>query len=164
MNKADDKKWLTYWVVFSFFFVLEFFAVSWLAGCPSTGWSSACSWSGAWPPWRTTGLRSSMPGSSVPSYLKHQTKINAMVNKATAQAGDLLDKDFVTGLLLKRSNSPVTLHRQLSHRQFSWFLHFQYYLTLFISEILTYFFILPTSNFNHLLQGQFVQYRAKRFL
>ena len=26
LNKQDDKKWLTYWVVFAFFSVLEFFA------------------------------------------------------------------------------------------------------------------------------------------
>ena len=35
---------------------------------------------------------------------------------------------------------------------------------LFISEILTYFFILPTSHFDHMLQGQFLQYRANIFL
>ena len=35
---------------------------------------------------------------------------------------------------------------------------------LFISEILNYFFILPTSHFDHMLQGQFLQYRAKIFL
>ena len=26
LNEQDDKKWLTYWVVFAFFSVLEFFA------------------------------------------------------------------------------------------------------------------------------------------
>ena len=35
-----------------------------------------------------------------PIFLKHQTKINAMVNKATAQAGDLVDKAFIKGLTL----------------------------------------------------------------
>ena len=34
---------------------------------------------------------------------------------------------------------------------------------LFSLEILNYFFILPTSYFHHMLQGQFVQYRANIF-
>ena len=34
---------------------------------------------------------------------------------------------------------------------------------LFSLEIVNYFFILPTSYFHHMLQDQFVQYRANIF-
>ena len=65
-------------------------------------------------------------------------------------------------LLLKLSNKQLILFKKLSHRHFSKFSLFHNHLMLFISEILNYFFILPTSHFHHMLQGQFVQYRAKK--
>ena len=97
------------------------------------------------------------PLRSPPMYSLSKLGIRPIRNLKYIEINETRGKLF---LHLKTSNSPVILQKKLSHRHFSKFSLFQYHLTLFISEILNYFFILPTSHFNHLLQGQFVQYRA----
>lgn len=92
LNKQDDKKWLTYWVVFAFFSVLEFFAdilvgwvpFYWLVKCLFMIWCMA--------PMENNGSEIIYARAIRPIFLKHQTKIDAMVNKATAQAGDMINK------------------------------------------------------------------------
>merc|ERR1719319_988534 len=63
-TKEDDQKWLTYWVVFALFSVLEYSLKLWCPGSRSTGCPNACSWFGAWPPLPTTAPLSSTARSS----------------------------------------------------------------------------------------------------
>ena len=81
----------------------------WLAGSPSTGLASACSWSGVWLLLRATAPSSSTPSKEycfighgwnadcvarvlLPLFQKHSSKIDAAIDKAGAKAGDLFDK------------------------------------------------------------------------
>jgi len=91
-SKKDDTKWLTYWVVFAFFSVLEFF-VDTLVGWVPFYWLTKCSfmiWCMA--PIENNGSSIIYSGIIRPVFLKHESKLDNMVNKATLKAGDLLDK------------------------------------------------------------------------
>jgi len=91
-NKADDTKWLTYWVVFALFSVLEFFAdvlagwipFYWLAKCVFMIWCMA--------PIEYNGSTIIYAKIIRPAFLKNESKLDSMVNKAASKAGDLFDK------------------------------------------------------------------------
>jgi len=89
-SKGDDTQWLTYWVVFAAFSVIEFFAdflvnwipFYWLIKCVFLIW-----------------CMSPLNGSTViynrlirPAFKKHESKLDEIVNKAASKAGDLFDK------------------------------------------------------------------------
>lgn len=91
-NKADDKQWLTYWVVYALFSVLEFF-VDILVGWVPFYWLSKC----AFLIWCMAPIEAN--GSTViytkmirPVFQKHESKLDQIVNKAASKAGDLFDK------------------------------------------------------------------------
>ncbi|CAN9502453.1 unnamed protein product [Ophioblennius macclurei] len=89
--KEDDTQWLTYWVVYGFFSVAEFFSdifLSWFpfyyAGkCLFLIWCMApVSWNGSDILYRQT-IR--------PFFLKHEAKMDTMVSELAAKAKDLTD-------------------------------------------------------------------------
>ncbi|XP_023347124.1 receptor expression-enhancing protein 5 [Eurytemora carolleeae] len=88
-NVKDDTQWLTYWVVFALFSILEFFAdilvgwvpFYWLTKCIFMVWCMA--------PIEANGSFIIYSRIIRPVFLKHETKLDNMVNKATSKAGDL---------------------------------------------------------------------------
>eukprot|EP00088_Acartia_fossae_P002539 TRINITY_DN11030_c0_g2_i1.p1 TRINITY_DN11030_c0_g2~~TRINITY_DN11030_c0_g2_i1.p1 ORF type:complete len:187 (+),score=42.92 TRINITY_DN11030_c0_g2_i1:40-600(+) len=91
-NKNDDKQWLTYWVVFAGFAVIEFFTdilvgwipFYWLVKCVFFVWCMA--------PMESNGSTLIYNRIMRPAFLKHENKLDNIVNKATAKADDLFDK------------------------------------------------------------------------
>jgi len=90
-RKDDDTRWLTYWVVFAFFSVTEFFSdlllswfpFYWLAKCIFLVWCFLpLSWNG-----------SDMIYSRVirPAFLKNQTQIDKTMGKVSDKIGELGD-------------------------------------------------------------------------
>jgi len=90
-KKDDDTRWLTYWVVFAFFSVTEFFSdlllswfpFYWLAKCVFLVWCFLpLSWNG-----------SDMIYSRVirPAFLKNQTQIDKTMGKVSDKIGELGD-------------------------------------------------------------------------
>jgi len=90
-RKEDDTRWLTYWVVFAVFSVIEFFSnilLSWmpfyyLAKCVLLVWCM---------------VPTSLNGSDViyrsivrPLFLQHQTKIDEAVDNMTGKIGKMAD-------------------------------------------------------------------------
>jgi len=91
-NMDDDTQWLTYWVVFALFSVLEFFSdilvgwipFYWLCKCVFLVWCMA--------PLANNGSAVIYHRVVRPLFNKHHTTIDTMVNKATKGATDMLDK------------------------------------------------------------------------
>ena len=92
-RKDDDTKWLTYWVVYAIFSIVEFFAdiivgwfpMYWLTKCVFMVWLM---------------LPTDLNGSMViynriikPYYLKHHSVIDDTIHKAQHQAAKLLEKN-----------------------------------------------------------------------
>jgi len=91
-TKKDDTKWLTYWVVFALFSVLEFF-VDTLVGWVPFYWLTKCTfmiWCMA--PIDANGSHIIYTGIIRPFFLKHESQLDSMVNKASSKAGNFLDK------------------------------------------------------------------------
>jgi receptor expression-enhancing protein 5/6 len=91
-NTKDDVQWLTYWVVFSAFHVVEYFA-DFIAGWVPFYWLSKC----LFMVWCMAPLESN--GSNViynklilPAYKKHSGSIDQVIDNAGSKAGDLFDK------------------------------------------------------------------------
>jgi receptor expression-enhancing protein 5/6 len=88
-NLKDDTQWLTYWVVFAVFSILEFFTdilvgwipFYWVIKCTFMVWCMA--------PFEANGSSFIYNRIIRPAFLKHETKMDNMVNKATTKAGDL---------------------------------------------------------------------------
>jgi len=101
-NKDDDTRWLTYWVVFSLFNVIEFFSDIFLSWFPFY-WLAKCMFM-VW-----CFLPISANGSTViysrivrPMFLKNQTKIDSAMNKVEDKLNALADKaEEVAGAALK---------------------------------------------------------------
>merc|ERR1719228_1644508 len=91
-TKKDDTQWLTYWVVFAAFSVVEFFAdilVSWvpfywLSKCIFLVWCMA--------PIEANGANVIYSKVILPFFLEHQGNIDGAIAKAQGKAGDFLDK------------------------------------------------------------------------
>jgi len=88
--KSDDTQWLTYWVVFAFFSVIEYFA-DFIAGWIPFYWLTKC----LFMVWCMAPIDSN--GSAIiynkvilPFFLKHQTDIDEAMSLAQGTAGDLL--------------------------------------------------------------------------
>jgi len=91
-RKQDDVQWLTYWVVFAAFSVLEYFAdilagwipFYWLGKCLFLVWCMA--------PLESNGASIIYSKVLLPLFQKHSPRIDAAIDKAGAKAGDLFDK------------------------------------------------------------------------
>lgn len=106
-NKDDDTQWLTYWVVYSLFHLVEFFSDIFLFWIPFYWFLKCCFlvWCFSDVPWN---------GSAViyarivrPFILKHQTKIDAALDKAKDAAMEAKDvvKDVASDELINRAAS-----------------------------------------------------------
>jgi len=90
--KNDDTQWLTYWVVFAFFSVIEYFA-DFIAGWVPFYWLSKCLflvWCMA--PIEANGANVIYSKVILPFFMEHQGNIDAALTKAQGKAGDFLDK------------------------------------------------------------------------
>ncbi|XP_030759451.1 receptor expression-enhancing protein 5 isoform X2 [Sitophilus oryzae] len=91
-NKADDTKWLTYWVVFSIFSVLEYFAdfivgwfpLYWLIKCVFLVWLMI--------PTEFNGSLVVYKKIVRPYFLKHHSVIDDTINKVKDQVHKVTDK------------------------------------------------------------------------
>ncbi|KAI9556957.1 hypothetical protein GHT06_016751 [Daphnia sinensis] len=105
-KKDDDTKWLTYWTVFAFFSIIEFFSdillswfpLYWLAKCILLVWCFApVSWNGSAVIYQRI-IR--------PRYLKYNTKLDKVVGDAASNAAKLLSQGLdITHNLVKNANS-----------------------------------------------------------
>lgn len=90
--KADDTQWLTYWVVFAAFSVVEYFA-DFIAGWVPFYWLSKCLfmvWCMA--PIEANGSAIIYSKVILPLFNKHSANIDQVMNKAQGKAGDFLDR------------------------------------------------------------------------
>jgi receptor expression-enhancing protein 5/6 len=90
--KSDDTQWLTYWVVFAAFSIVEYFA-DFIAGWVPFYWLGKCLfmvWCMA--PMEANGSAVIYNRVILPLFKKHQGNIDHVIEKATGKAGDLLDK------------------------------------------------------------------------
>jgi len=90
--KADDTQWLTYWVVFAFFSVFEYFA-DFIAGWVPFYWLSKCLfmvWCMA--PMEANGSAIIYSKVILPVFNKHSASIDKQMNKAQGKAGDFLER------------------------------------------------------------------------
>merc|ERR1712183_1198338 len=91
-QKGDDTQWLTYWVVFAAFSVLEYFA-DFIAGWVPFYWLSKCLflvWCMA--PMENNGANIIYQKVILPMFLKHEGEIDAALARAQGKAGDFLDR------------------------------------------------------------------------
>jgi len=91
-QKGDDTQWLTYWVVFAAFSVIEYFA-DFIAGWIPFYWLSKCLfmvWCMA--PIENNGSAVIYSKIILPLFKKHSSTIDKALEKAGNKAGDLLDK------------------------------------------------------------------------
>jgi len=90
--KSDDTQWLTYWVVFAAFSVVEYFA-DFIAGWVPFYWLSKCLfmvWCMA--PIEANGAAIIYSKVILPLFNKHSPNIDHALNKAQGKAGDFLDR------------------------------------------------------------------------
>merc|ERR1712038_554033 len=90
--KNDDTQWLTYWVVFAAFSVVEYFA-DFIAGWVPFYWLSKCLflvWCMA--PIEANGANVIYNKLILPAYKKHSGSIDQVIDNAGSKAGDLFDK------------------------------------------------------------------------
>ena len=90
--KSDDTQWLTYWVVFSAFSVLEYFA-DFIAGWVPFYWLSKCLfmvWCMA--PMDNNGAAIIYSKVISPLFKKHALTVDRAIEKAGSKAGDIFDK------------------------------------------------------------------------
>jgi len=90
--KNDDTQWLTYWVVFAFFSVVEYFA-DFIAGWVPFYWLSKCLflvWCMA--PIEANGANVIYSKVILPFFMEHQGNIDGALARAQGKAGDFLDK------------------------------------------------------------------------
>jgi len=88
-TKEDDQKWLTYWVVFALFSVLEYFTETlvswipfyWLSKCVFMVWCMA--------PIANNGATIIYGKIILPLFNKHQPKIDGLLNKAKDKGSEL---------------------------------------------------------------------------
>jgi len=91
-SKEDDQKWLTYWVVFALFSVLEFFSDTlvswvpfyWLSKCVFMIWCMA--------PIANNGSAVIYNKVVLPLFMRHQPKIDGIINKAKDKGTEFLSK------------------------------------------------------------------------
>jgi len=91
-RKDDDTQWLTYWVVFAAFSVVEYFA-DFIAGWVPFYWLSKCLfmvWCMA--PMEANGSAVIYSKVILPLFKRHQSDIDKALEKATGKAGDMIDK------------------------------------------------------------------------
>jgi len=91
-SKKDDTKWLTYWVVFALFSVMEYFVDTLVGWVPFYWLTKVCFMIWCMAPMETNGSYIIYTRIIRPFFLKHESQLDNMVNKATLKAGDLLDK------------------------------------------------------------------------
>merc|ERR1712051_654838 len=90
--KNDDTQWLTYWVVFAAFSVVEYFA-DFIAGWIPFYWLSKCLflvWCMA--PIEANGANVIYSKVILPFFMEHQGNIDGAIARAQGKAGDFLDK------------------------------------------------------------------------
>lgn len=90
--KSDDTQWLTYWVVFAAFSVVEYFA-DFIAGWVPFYWLSKCLfmvWCMA--PMENNGAAIIYTKVILPIFKKHSPTIDRAIEKAGSKAGDIFDK------------------------------------------------------------------------
>jgi len=90
--KNDDTQWLTYWVVFAAFSVVEYFA-DFIAGWIPFYWLSKCIfmvWCMA--PMENSGSAVIYSKVILPLFLKHSSTIDKALDKAGGKAGEVFDK------------------------------------------------------------------------
>merc|ERR1711872_393806 len=90
--KNDDTQWLTYWVVFAAFSVVEYFA-DFIAGWVPFYWLSKCLflvWCMA--PMENNGAAVIYSKVILPVFKKHSPTIDKAIEKAGSKAGDIFDK------------------------------------------------------------------------
>jgi len=90
--KSDCTQWLTYWVVFGSFSVVEFFA-DFIAGWVPFYWLSKCLfmvWCMA--PMANNGSAIIYSKVILPWFHKHSTTIDRAIGKAGSKAGDIFDE------------------------------------------------------------------------
>jgi len=88
-DKSDDSRWLTYWVVYSAFSVIEFFSdillswfpIYWLAKCVFLIWCFV--------PIKANGSDFIYNTLIRPFFLKHETKIDTTVKKVSSKISEI---------------------------------------------------------------------------
>merc|ERR1712179_435968 len=109
--KSDDTQWLTYWVVFASFSVVEYFAdfiaswvpFYWLSKCLFMVWCMA--------PMEANGSAIVYSKIILPVFNKHSASIDKAMNKAGGKAGDFLDRVTEKAKDLPRSTSSTRTSR-----------------------------------------------------
>merc|ERR1719391_1108508 len=91
-NKDVEKRWLTYWVVFSFFHVLEFFSdhLVWWLPLYWLGKTLLLVWCMAPPPY--SGSEVLYNRVIKPAYISYHGEIDSALDKAKSKAADFLDR------------------------------------------------------------------------
>jgi receptor expression-enhancing protein 5/6 len=91
-EKDDDTKWLTYWVVYSFFHLLEFFADIFLFWIPFYWFFKCLFLVYCFAPMSWNGSLTIYNKLIRPFVLKHQKRIDETLNKAAGAARTVLDE------------------------------------------------------------------------
>jgi receptor expression-enhancing protein 5/6 len=91
LQKDDDTKWLTYWVVYAFFSLLEFFTDIFLFWIPFYAFFKCLFLMFCMVPTKWNGSLMIYNQIIKPLFLKHQTKIDKGLAKASAIAGEVVD-------------------------------------------------------------------------
>lgn len=106
-KKDDDTQWLTYWVVYSLFHLVEFFSDIFLFWIPFYWFLKCCFlvWCFSSVPWNGSAVIYSR--AIRPFVLKHQNKIDAALDKAKDAAMEAKDavKDVAADELINRAAS-----------------------------------------------------------
>lgn len=112
-NKDDDTQWLTYWVVYAAFSIVEFFSdifLSWfplyfLFKCAFLGWCMA--------PFSWNGAHFLYTRFIAPFVLKHEKEVDSYIKRGTAIVDDMANKakaeatQFATEQVLKSQTTPA---------------------------------------------------------
>ena len=91
-GKDDDTKWLTYWVVYASFSLLEFFTDILLFWIPLYAFLKCIFFIWCMAPIHANGSLIIYNRLIKPFVLKHQRRIDEALNKATDLAGDFIDE------------------------------------------------------------------------
>jgi len=109
-DKNDDTQWLTYWVVYSCFHLVEFFSDIFLFWIPFYWFFKCCFlvWCFSSVPWN--GSNFLYTKFIRPFILKHQTKIDSALDKAKGAAMEASDlaKEMASDEVIRRAAASVT--------------------------------------------------------
>lgn len=107
VDKNDDTQWLTYWVVYSAFSIVEFFSDIFLFWIPFYWFLKCCflTWCFSSVPWNGSNILYSK--FIRPFILKHESKIDSALDKAKDAAKDARDlaEEMATDEVIRRATT-----------------------------------------------------------